>query len=135
MYNMKRYSSLQTKTRSAPAGVPPVELLVVIAIIGLLAAMLFPVFAQARGSARNTTDLSNIRQIGTALMLYTQDNDERYVPVGSWNDPTITPYNHPTAPAAGVPWMGWGLRLLPYTGSKGIFHSPWMPDTANWWTG
>ncbi len=49
-----------------------IELLVVIAIIAILAAILFPVFAQARGSARNTQDLSNIRQIATAALLYAQ---------------------------------------------------------------
>lgn len=112
-----------------------IELLVVIGIIALLAAILFPVLAAARAAARNTADLANIRQIGAALMLYAQDYDERYVPVGSWNDPTITPYTHPAGPAPGVPWMGWGLRLLPYAGSRGIFHSPWMPDVADWWTG
>src|SRR5579862_2138139 len=96
-----------------------IELLVVIAIIAILAAILFPVFSQARASARNTTDMSNIRQIGVALMLYVQDYDETYVPVGSWNDPTITPYTNPSAPAPGVPWQGWGLRLMPYVKSKG----------------
>ena len=112
-----------------------IELLVVIAIITVLAAILFPVFAQARGSARNTADLSNIRQIGLAAVLYVQDYDERYVPVGSWNDPAVTPYTNPVEPAPGIPWQGWGLRLLPYVKSKGIFHSPWMPDKATWWTG
>ena len=117
------------------SGFTLIELLVVIAIIAILAAILLPVFAQARGAARNTADLSNLRQIGMALMQYTQDNDERYVPVGSWNDPTVTPYTNPAAPAPGVAWDGWGLRLLPYAGGAGIFHSPWMPDAATWWTG
>jgi prepilin-type N-terminal cleavage/methylation domain-containing protein len=112
-----------------------IELLMVIGIIALLAAILFPVFAQARATARNTSDLSNIRQLGIALMMYAQDYDERYVPVGSWNDPSITPHTNPSAPAPGIPWQGWGLRLLPYAKNKGIFHSPWMPDTADWWTG
>lgn len=112
-----------------------VELLVVIAIISVLAAILFPVFAQARGSARNTADMSNIRQLGMSVMIYVQDFDETYIPVGSWNDPTITPYNHPDSPGPGLRWMGWGLRLLPYAKSSGLFHSPWMPETATWWTG
>ena len=55
-----------------------IELLVVIAIISLLAAILFPVFARARENARRTSCLSNLKQIGLAMMQYTQDNDERY---------------------------------------------------------
>jgi prepilin-type N-terminal cleavage/methylation domain-containing protein/prepilin-type processing-associated H-X9-DG protein len=55
-----------------------IELLVVIAIIAILAAILFPVFAQAREKARMTTCVSNMRQIGTSLMMYVQDYDETY---------------------------------------------------------
>jgi prepilin-type N-terminal cleavage/methylation domain-containing protein/prepilin-type processing-associated H-X9-DG protein len=53
-----------------------IELLVVIAIIAILAAILFPVFAQAREKARQTTCLSNMRQIGLGAMMYAQDYDE-----------------------------------------------------------
>jgi prepilin-type N-terminal cleavage/methylation domain-containing protein/prepilin-type processing-associated H-X9-DG protein len=53
-----------------------IELLVVIAIIAILAAILFPVFAQARAKARQTSCLSNMKQIGIGLMMYTQDYDE-----------------------------------------------------------
>ena len=55
-----------------------IELLVVIAIIAILAAILFPVFAQAREKARSISCLSNNRQIGIALFMYVQDNDEKY---------------------------------------------------------
>jgi len=55
-----------------------IELLVVIAIIAILAAILFPVFAQAREKARQTTCLSNSKQIGLAIMMYTDDYDESY---------------------------------------------------------
>jgi prepilin-type N-terminal cleavage/methylation domain-containing protein/prepilin-type processing-associated H-X9-DG protein len=55
-----------------------IELLVVIAIIAILATILFPVFAQARERARAISCLSNFKQIGTALMMYTQDYDESY---------------------------------------------------------
>jgi prepilin-type N-terminal cleavage/methylation domain-containing protein len=57
-----------------------IELLVVIAIIAILAAILFPVFAQAREKARQTTCVSNLKQIGTAFMMYVQDYDETYPP-------------------------------------------------------
>jgi prepilin-type N-terminal cleavage/methylation domain-containing protein/prepilin-type processing-associated H-X9-DG protein len=55
-----------------------IELLVVIAIIAILAAILFPVFAQAREKARMSTCLSNERQLGTSLMMYVQDYDETF---------------------------------------------------------
>jgi prepilin-type N-terminal cleavage/methylation domain-containing protein/prepilin-type processing-associated H-X9-DG protein len=55
-----------------------IELLVVIAIISILAAMLFPVFAQARQKARQTACLSNVRQITQSMMMYRQDYDEGF---------------------------------------------------------
>src|SRR5437763_11380256 len=55
-----------------------IELLVVIAIIAILAAILFPVFAQAREKARQTSCLSNLKQLGTGYMLYVQDYDEQF---------------------------------------------------------
>lgn len=64
-----------------------IELLVVIAIIAILAAILFPVFARARENARRTSCTSNLKQIGLAVMQYTQDYDETYpyVPWGGSN--------------------------------------------------
>jgi prepilin-type N-terminal cleavage/methylation domain-containing protein/prepilin-type processing-associated H-X9-DG protein len=53
-----------------------IELLVVIAIIAILAAILFPVFAQARDKARQAACLSNCKQLGLAWVMYAQDNDE-----------------------------------------------------------
>src|SRR5579862_862151 len=55
-----------------------IELLVVIAIIAILAAILFPVFAQAREKARQTSCLSNAKQMGLAILMYVQDYDETY---------------------------------------------------------
>src|ERR1700760_1630074 len=55
-----------------------IELLVVIAIIAILAAILFPVFAQAKLAAKKTADLSNLKQIGLGVMVYAGDNDDLY---------------------------------------------------------
>jgi prepilin-type N-terminal cleavage/methylation domain-containing protein/prepilin-type processing-associated H-X9-DG protein len=60
-----------------------IELLVVIAIIAILAAILFPVFAQARGKARSASCLSNCKQIGLSMMMYGQDFDEG---LPAWNE-------------------------------------------------
>ncbi len=57
-----------------------IELLVVIAIIAILAAILFPVFAQAKASAKATQSISNMKQIGTGLMMYLADYDDTYMP-------------------------------------------------------
>jgi prepilin-type N-terminal cleavage/methylation domain-containing protein len=79
-----------------------IELLVVIAIIAILAAILFPVFAQARAKARQTSCLSNAKQWGSATMMYAQDYDETfpfafgyYQPQNLWLDQYVgdTPYN------------------------------------------
>src|SRR5690348_1609392 len=63
------------------SGFTLIELLVVIAIIAILAAILFPVFAQAREKARAITCISNLKEIGTGTMMYVQDYDETY-PLG-----------------------------------------------------
>jgi type II secretory pathway pseudopilin PulG len=58
---------------------------VVIAIIAILAAILFPVFAQAREKARQETCFNNLKQIGLAYQMYAQDYDETIVPGCNWN--------------------------------------------------
>lgn len=78
-----------------------IELLVVIAIIAILAAILFPVFAQARAKARQTACLSNQKQLGTAIMMYVQDYDETF-PMSGYS----------AAPAAGN--VGWYFIVNPY---------------------
>jgi len=69
-------ASFQGTERRRPSGFTLIELLVVIAIISVLAGILFPVFAKARASARKSTALSNLKQIGAALAMYTADYDE-----------------------------------------------------------
>lgn len=64
-----------------------IELLVVIAIIAILAAILFPVFAQAREKARQASCLSNVKQTGLAHLMYTQDYDETFVTSWSYGFP------------------------------------------------
>ena len=62
----------------ARQGFTLIELLVVIAIIAILAAILFPVFGRAREKSRSISCLSNMKQIGNAYTMYTQDYDERF---------------------------------------------------------
>src|SRR5690349_24506218 len=73
---MLPFASLHRTERRRPSGFSLSELLVVIAIISILAAILYPVFAKARARARETTALSNLKQIGAALAMYTADYDE-----------------------------------------------------------
>ncbi len=91
-----------------------IELLVVIAIIAILAAILFPVFAQAREKARQTACLSNTKQIGTAFMMYTQDYDE-YLP--------LTTYP--------LPSNSWTDQAQPYIKNRQLFRCP-SDDSDNW---
>ena len=99
-----------------PTGFTLIELLVVIAIIAVLAGILFPVFAQARGSARKATAMSNLRQIGTALHMYTADYDEHLPnrwPVWPGYDPDFLL----VIPAIDV-------LLQPYVRNQAIWYSP-----------
>src|SRR5262249_45585266 len=81
--------------RSPQRGFTLIELLVVIAIIAILAAILFPVFAQAREMARRTACISNNRQIGLGINMYVQDYDEIYCPYFSGYVPATGQYTSP----------------------------------------
>src|SRR5204863_5451105 len=69
---------MRRRDNTSRCGFTLIELLVVIAIIAILAAILFPVFAQAREKARAITCVSNQKEIGLAVMMYVQDYDETY---------------------------------------------------------
>jgi prepilin-type N-terminal cleavage/methylation domain-containing protein/prepilin-type processing-associated H-X9-DG protein len=88
-----------------------IELLVVIAIIAILAAILFPVFAQARESARMTSCLSNLKQIGLAMTMYAQDYDERFAPERIQN---ATPGTCPECCNPNSNIIGWRTVTYPY---------------------
>ena len=104
--------------QSARRGFTLIELLVVIAIIAILAAILFPVFAQARDSARHTTCPGNCKQLGTGLMMYAQDYDENY--------PSFSYAATPGGLKYGKRWADWGFStwvdaLMPYVKNTKVF--------------
>lgn len=93
--------SLSLRPRRAGKGAfTLIELLVVIAIIAILAAILFPVFAQAREKARATTCLSNLKQIGLAMTMYAQDYDEVFPPGRYWFGADAWTWDHYIGPYA-----------------------------------
>ena len=93
-----------------------IELLVVIAIIAILAAILFPVFAQARAKARQAACQSNMKQIGLGILQYAQDYDETLPPASFKNAAYVTGWDLMSAP-----YMGTGVRR---GGAPGIFQCP-----------
>lgn len=95
-----------------------IELLVVIAIIAILAAILFPVFAQAREKARQTQCISNMKQMGTGITMYAQDFDETY-PQAYWYKNDLGDLNG---------YMQWSGSTRPYLKSDGVFVCPSDPN-------
>jgi len=132
---------MQKRTRM---GFTLIELLVVIAIIAILAAILFPVFAQAREKARQTSCLNNLKQMGTATMMYVQDYDESFYG-HRWNCGPNGDLSVPCAEyQAGGAYAGaaqtllgdpvsekrlyWCFLLQPYTKSFAVFKCPSAPN-------
>lgn len=92
-------------TRCRKNGFTLIELLVVIAIIAILAAILFPVFARAREKARQSSCLSNVKQIALGILMYAQDYDEVLVPMAN-------------------PGGNWTVLISPYVKNTQIFRCP-----------
>ena len=105
-----------------------IELLVVIAIIAILAAILFPVFAQAREKARGISCVSNVKQINLAWQMYLQDYDEQMAPmrVRNWAQPDAA---KPDA------YNWWPQLCNPYIKNWQIFRCPSSTDPTGVWGG
>ncbi len=95
-----------------------IELLVVISIIALLAAILFPVFGRAREKARQATCISNLKQLGSAFLMYAQDFDEMF------------PIPSNTAGVQGVNYY-WQDIIAVYSGAKGKYNASANPRYVN----
>ena len=116
-----------------------IELLVVIAIIAILAAILFPVFAQAKEAAKKTQSLSNAKQTGTGLLLYMSDYDDSF-PLSTYWDPASgwlanivhdNPADWRSTNAAWVDRHGtrWSNSIQPYTKNVQILQAAGAPQT------
>lgn len=103
------------KTRQQ--GFTLIELLVVIAIIAILSAILFPVFARARENARRASCLSNLKQIGLAMMQYSQDYDEHMIS-------TALQYTHTLPDGSTYNIALWPDLIQPYVKSTQVFNCP-----------
>ena len=110
------------KNKRVGSGFTLIELLVVIAIIAILAAILFPVFAQAREKARQTVCISNEKEIGLAGTMYVQDYDETYAVEREPNT-----YNPP-----GPFGITWRATIQPYIKNLQIFYCPDDASNVQW---
>src|SRR5205823_5009694 len=117
-----RRSAMKRTDRS---GFTLIELLVVIAIIAILAAILFPVFAQARDKARGASCLSNMKQIGLGAVMYAQDYDETFPGYWQWSPCAIkwhSPYLYP--PGFDYDKANQVCQICPYVKNTDVFRCP-----------
>ena len=121
---MNKSTSTSATRKAQRTGFTLIELLVVIAIIAILASILFPVFARARENARRTSCLSNLKQMGLALMQYTQDHDEGF-PLAIVGRATAS--SGPNLPP-GLIWTNdnwfWPQTIYEYHKSTAVFICP-----------
>jgi prepilin-type N-terminal cleavage/methylation domain-containing protein/prepilin-type processing-associated H-X9-DG protein len=106
-------------TKRTRSGFTLIELLVVIAIIAILAAILFPVFAQAREKARTISCVSNSKQLGTAIGMYVQDYDETYPQCYYYKNNTAT-----TNGSSSGGYVTWTVNINPYIKNAQLFVCP-----------
>lgn len=111
---------MKPNTSRSPRGFTLIELLVVIAIIGILAAILFPVFARTRAKAREAASASNLKQIGLAIQQYCQDYDSRTPIVATMFDLQTARTNSAVLTHHQSPIV----VLQPYVKSRQIFTHP-----------
>ncbi len=100
-----------------------IELLVVIAIIAILAAILFPVFAHAKESAKKTQCLSNTKQVGIGLYMYVNDFDDS-LPMANWPNATLPATVFAFHGGSGVGPQAWADLLQPYVKNTAFFKCP-----------
>ncbi len=123
-----------------------IELLVVIAIIAILAAILFPVFAQAKEAAKKTQSISNFKQEGTAIHIYNTDADDTFPMAFRWNGTSqvygwsdyhrvpedwdnTAPFD--TAQRRAEDGLFWANSINPYTKNVQLLEQPGMPQTTS----
>lgn len=116
--------NMNRRASCASHGFTLIELLVVIAIIAILAAILFPVFAQAREKARSISCLSNLKQIGLATQMYVQDNDERLFFFAKHPGENESHTGAIIADEANLNPVRWWNALMPYMKNSPILVCP-----------